>query len=58
MPDEGSTIHVCAGPPGCPLPEGSTSDDYVRNQMIGCVWCRRIHIDSDGREWEEGPAHA
>ncbi len=49
-----TTIHVCAGPPQCAL-EG---DAAVEAQKAGCVWCKRIIIDNDGRETEIGPGVA
>lgn len=49
-----TVIHVCAGPPQCAL-EG---DDAVAAQVAGCIWCKRITVDADGRETETGPGRA
>lgn len=51
---ETATVHVCAGPPVCLLED----DEAVEAQKAGCPWCRRIRIDEDGNETEEGPGHA
>lgn len=45
MSDE-SLVIVCQGPPVCRL----DGDAAVNAQKAGCVWCKRIYIDSIGRE--------
>lgn len=53
MDDDVTVIHICAGPPACLL-EG---EEAVAAQKAGCVWCRRIYIDGDGKQTEKGPGH-
>lgn len=47
-------IIVCAGPPFCSM-EGNEAIDC---QRAGCIWCKRILIDSDGRETVTEPGRA
>lgn len=52
--DDGAEIVVCQGPPRCVL----VGDDAVDAQRAGCVWCSRIVIMTDGREFVSGPHEA
>lgn len=52
--DGPALVIVCAGPPACQKQDL----EAVAAQKAGCVWCRRIMIDEEGRETEMGPGHA
>lgn len=54
MENEDPLVIVCAGPPRCAL-EG---DEAVANAQLGCVWCKRITIHSDGTETILEPGEA
>lgn len=51
-----AVVYSCQGPPVCDFesPEGHNPTEH----MSKCLWCKRIYVYKDGREFVEEPSRA